>query len=369
MERPLFKPVGTPAQQLDTPALVVDVAMLEHNLRTVHTAFGLYQARLRPHASAHRCPMIAHRQLAAGGTVDGLSVTTVGEAEVFAAHGCRNLFLTNAVVTPVQLQRLCALARQATLTVPVDHPRHVHALTAAASRHGVELQVVVDVRTHTHGCGITPGQPAIDLARTIQQAPGLQFLGLTASAAPLASTDPAALASATRQGLQAVLATRKAMISAGLPVSLVSIGGTPAYEAVATLEGVTEIRAGTYALMDAGHADAMPALQPAARVLTTVISRPDSDTAITDCGQKAMGIDRGLPVVADLVGAVPTGLSAEHARLRLENDAARQLAVGEKIWLTPWDISTCVNLYDFMYAVRAGVLEAVWSVTARGHYV
>jgi D-serine deaminase-like pyridoxal phosphate-dependent protein len=148
----------------------------------------------------------------------------------------------------------------------------------------------------------------------------------------------------------------------------VSIGGTTAYETVAALAGVTEVRAGAYALMDARHATRLPSLRPAARVLTTVSSRPEPDTAITDCGQKAIGIDRGLPLVADIPGAVTAGLSAEHARLRLDSERACQLTVGDKIWLVPWDISTCVNVYDFMHAVRSGTLEAVWSVAARGQY-
>jgi D-serine deaminase-like pyridoxal phosphate-dependent protein len=121
--------------------------------------------------------------------------------------------------------------------------------------------------------------------------------------------------------------------------------------------------------MDARHVTRLPSLQPAARVLTTVTSRPEPDTAITDCGQKAIGIDLGLPQVAGLSGAVAAGLSAEHARLRLDSDTARKLIVGEKIWLTPWDIGTCVNLYDFMHAVRSGTLEAVWAVAARGQYL
>src|SRR5919108_5910821 len=116
MERPLFKPVGTAVMRLDTPALVVDLTVLEQNINTVHALFRQQQAKLRPHVSAHRCPHIAHLQTAAGGTVGGISVTTLGEAEVFAAHGCHDLFVANELVTPSKLRRLCALARQATVT-------------------------------------------------------------------------------------------------------------------------------------------------------------------------------------------------------------------------------------------------------------
>jgi D-serine deaminase-like pyridoxal phosphate-dependent protein len=368
MERPLFKPVGTAVMRLDTPALVVDLTILEQNIATVHALFLQQQARLRPHVSAHRCPSIAHMQTAAGGTVGGISVTTLGEAEVFAAHGCRDLFVANELVAPSKLRRLCALARQVRVTVAVDHPTHVRGLSAAASAQGSTLRVVVDVHTQAHHCGVAPGQPALELAQAIGQAAHLEFAGLTTTLDLTTAQNPEEVAVATRRALQPVLDTRGLLEQAGLAVPLVSVGGTTAYAAVATMAGVTEVRAGAYALMDARHAPFLPHLQSAARVLTTVTSQPAPDTAITDTGQKAIGSDRGLPVAADIPGAVVMGLSAEHCRLRLDGNAAGKMALGEKLWLTPWDIGTCTNLYDFMHAVRHDTLEAVWPVAARGYY-
>jgi D-serine deaminase-like pyridoxal phosphate-dependent protein len=120
--------------------------------------------------------------------------------------------------------------------------------------------------------------------------------------------------------------------------------------------------------MDARHMPFLPHLRTAARVLSTVTSRPEPGTAITDTGQKAIGSDRGLPVVADIPGAAVMGLSAEHCRLRLDGNADGRVVLGEKLWLTPWDIGTCTNLYDFIHAVRHDSLEAVWPVAARGYY-
>jgi D-serine deaminase-like pyridoxal phosphate-dependent protein len=368
MERPLFKPVGTPVLQLDTPALVVDLAVLEQNIDTVHTVFRQRQARLRPHVSAHRCPIIAHAQLAAGGTVGGIGVTTLGEAEVFNAHGFRDIFVANEIVTSSKLRRLCALAQRATITVAVDHVQNVAALAAAATAHGSTLRVVVDILTGTGRSGVAPGRPALELARAVCQAVPLEFAGLMSTAAPIRTADPAEATAAIQQGLQPVLDTRNMLEQAGIPVQVVSVGGTVAYETVVTMAGVTEVRAGTYALMDAGHAPLLPHLRPAAHVLTTVTSRPEPSIAITDVGQKAVGIDLGLPLAANIPGATVLGLSAEHCRLRLEGTAMQQIEPGEKLWLTPWDIGTCTNLYDYMHAVRHGTLEAVWSVAARGQY-
>ena len=120
MERPIFKPIGTPVAQLDTPALVVDLTLVEQNIATLHAFFQQREAKVRPHMT-HRCPALAHQQLAAGGTVGGISVTTVGEAEVFAEHGFDNICVANEVVTPQKIRRLCALARRASMIVAVDN--------------------------------------------------------------------------------------------------------------------------------------------------------------------------------------------------------------------------------------------------------
>ena len=127
---------------------------------------------MRPHVTAHRCPAIAHKQLAAGGTVGGIAVTTVGEAEVFAEHGFDDIFVANEVVTAAKIRRLCALARRARMTVAVDQAMNVADFSAAASSHGVTLRVVVDIHTSANRCGVAPGQPAVALAQTVRAAAG-----------------------------------------------------------------------------------------------------------------------------------------------------------------------------------------------------
>lgn len=368
MERPIFKPVGTPVERLDTPALVVDLAVLERNIETLHAFFRQGEAKVRPHIESHRCPAIAHKQLAAGGTVGGICVGTVGQAEVFAEHGFTDLLVANEIVTPQKISRLCALARHTKLTVAVDHPQNLQALSTAARTHGVTLHVVVDIHTRVNGCGVKPGQSALDLAKMVHQAPHLEFVGLITREGPTPTEDPGKLAAESRQWIQQVVDTREMVEQAGLTVRTVSVGGTYNYEIAGSVAGVTEVLAGTYALMDYRYAQSCPQFRPAARVMTTVTSRPEPGTAIVDAGQKAVGIDTGLPVAADLPGATVVSLSAEHGRLRLQDDAESQVMLAEKIWLTPRDIGTCVNLYDHIHAVRDGKLEVLWDVAARGRY-
>ena len=125
MERPIFKPIGTPEVELDTPALVVDLARLHQNIETMHSFFRGRATKLRPHVGAHGSPAIAHMQTAAGGTVGGITTATLGQAEVFAANGFADIFVANVIVTPIKIRRLCALARRVKVTVAVDSSKNV----------------------------------------------------------------------------------------------------------------------------------------------------------------------------------------------------------------------------------------------------
>jgi D-serine deaminase-like pyridoxal phosphate-dependent protein len=368
MERPIFKPVGTPVDQLDTPALVIDLPILQQNIETMHSFFRDRDVGLRPRVEAHRCPAIAHRQVAAGGTAGGISVTTVGQAEVFAASGFNDILVANIVVTPLKISRLCAVARRATMTVAVDDARNVRSLSEAASTLGVTLEVMVAIDTGLGSFGVQPGQPAANLAKEVSDAEGLSFAGLTAvdGAAPLDDSDR--LAAESRRSIQQVIDTREMVEKAGMKVKAVSVGGTHNYEIAAEMEGVTEILAGSYALMDQRHVQHRPQFRPAAMVMATVTSTPEAGKVITDAGQKAIGADTGAPFVAGVPGARAGSLSAEHGAIELDASANGRLDLRDKVSFIPWDIGTCANLHDYMFGVREGKLEAVWEIAARGRY-
>ena len=367
MERPIFKPVGTPVEELDTPSLIINLDILEQNIETLHSFFRERQAKVRPHIEAHRCPAIAHKQLAAGGTVGGISVTTVGEAEVFAQTGFNDIFVAKEIVTAQKIGRLCALAHHARITVAVDSPQNVQALSEAAQNNGVALNVVVDIHTGQDLCGVEPGQPAVDLATAISGAKDLNFAGLMTYEGEILTEDSEELASQSRKWIQQVLDTREMVEKNGMDVPVVSVGGTHNYEIAGDLAGVTEVAAGSYALMDYKYRKHRPQFNPAARVMTTVISHPEPQLALMDCGQKAIGSDLGLPVAEDFPGASVTSTSAEHGFLVFD-DGQSKVDLGDKVFLTPMEIGNCVNTYDYINAVRGGKLEVVWDIAARGRY-
>jgi D-serine deaminase-like pyridoxal phosphate-dependent protein len=287
---------------------------------------------------------------------------------VFAASGIADILVASEVVTVQKIRRLCAVARHARVTVAVDSVQNARDLSEAAQQAHATLGVAVHVRVRGLGAGVAPGAVAVELARHVSRAKGLSFQGLMAYEGVILAESPDKLATESRAAIQPVLDTRQMVEQAGFEVRMVSVGGTHNYEIAGAMVGVTEVRAGSYALMDHRHAKQRPQFKIAARVLATVTSRPDAESVITDTGQKAIGADLGMPVPDGVQGLEVVSLSAEHGKLKPTSADAARLDVGDKLWLVPYDIGTCVNLYDYMHAVRDGKLEAVWDVSARGLY-
>ena len=378
MERPVFQPPGTPMEELDTPALVVDLDVMDRNIETFHACFKQSDAKVRPHVGRHQCPQIAHMQLLAGATVGGIGVTTVGEAEVFSEAGFRDILVANQVVTRSKIRRLCALAGSNRITVAVDDPRNVADLSEAATATGATLGILVELDVGQGRCGVAPGAGAVEVAQSVARSPGLRFEGLMAIPPALFAADgagqdsslpkPVDLEGEYRAQLQPLADTRELIERAGLPVSTVSVGGTHNYDVACRMPGITEVLAGTYPLMDYQYCQRRPELSPAAKVLTAVISRPTGQSAVVDAGHKATGPDRGLAVLEGMPGAQATRFSAEHGVLALEGEAAQRLKPGDKAWLVPFDLGLCINQYDYIRAVRGGKLEGFWSIAGRGRF-
>jgi D-serine deaminase-like pyridoxal phosphate-dependent protein len=367
MERPIIKPIGTPVEELDTPALVVDMDVLEENIRLVHSSFEHSGAKIRPYVETHRCPAIAHKQLAASGTNGGVSVASVGEADAFAQSGISDILVVNEVVGAQKIARLCALARQASVTVAVDSAANAASLSEAAQGAGVTLNVVVDINTGQERSGVAPGQPALALAQVLFSIEALNFSGLMSLEDDDLGEDADSLIEKSCHRIQQTLDTREMLERNGIAVETVCVSAQQPHLA-SQVSGVTEVISGAYALMDIRHSALLPELEPAAKVLAAVTSLPEAGVAILDTGRKAMGDDYGFPVVAGRQGLDVVSMSAEHGKLKWQEGADVSLSLGERIWFTPMDIGACVNVYDYIQAVRGGKLEAVLDISARGLY-
>ncbi len=367
MERPIFQPAGTPVEELDTPALLVDLDLMERNIQSYHGYFAGTAVTVRPVVTSHLCPQVARRQVSAP-AARGIAATTLGEAEVFAASGFDDILVDTPVVTNSKIRRLCALASQTKVSVAVDSTANVAQLSQAAASAEVELGVMVEIEAGMGRCGVAPDSEAVALARAVNDANGLNFLGIMATVPGPSGDDPGSHASQTRERLQVAIDAKDLMESAGLSVLEVSVGGAHCHSAVGDLPGITEVRAGRYPLMDVRLQDHLPELSLAAVVLATVISHPVPDLAVLDSGHKATGPDHGRPVLQGVAGGFAARFSAEHGIVELESGAEQSLPPGQKARLAPWELAATVNQYDYIRAVRNERLEGYWPLSARGRF-
>jgi D-serine deaminase-like pyridoxal phosphate-dependent protein len=339
---------------ISTPALLIDLSVMESNLKKMAGFFQEGPARLRPHYKNHKCVALAKRQVACGAI--GMSCATLGEAEALVRSGVQNILLVNEIAGAVKVDRFAHLSREADLIVAVDNERTVAALAAASARMNEHLSVVVDVDTGLGRCGVTPGEPALALAQSIV-AQGLRFRGVTGYEGHCGRMPPGPdKIDATQRAMDRLVGTANLIRSHGLPVEIVSAGGTGTYSISGRFPGVTEIQAGSYLLMDTDYQTVCTDFDLALSVLGTVISRTGNERLIVDVGLKAISGERGLPVLKNLNGACLRRLNAEHAIVDIL-DPNLPVQVGEQVEIWAHYSDATVNLHRQMFGVRDGRLE------------
>ena len=368
MESPIIKPLGTAVNELDTPSLIVDLDNLEHNIEVMHSFFRNREQNIRPRVDSHGCASIAYQQLAGGGTAGGISVQTLSQAETFAQQGFMDIFIANKIVTKSKITRLCSLASTIKITITIDNDRNITDLSEAAELAKVNLDVAVEINSEFGLFGVDPGTKAVSLARNITKSNGLCFAGLTSSCDLKPHSDMFPNNTYVQKYVQPILDTREMIEKNGIEVTLVSLGNTNIFQDVGSMDGVTEILAGSYALMDRQHISSNSPLKPSAEVICTITGIPDKSIAITDGGVKSIGGDHGDPLVTKLEGVQARSLSAEHGNLDISNITDSSLKLGDKVFLIPMNITECVNLHDYILGVRGNILETIWSISSRGHY-
>ncbi len=346
---------------LPTPALIVDVAALDRNIATMAAFFSEGPCKLRPHVKAHKAPAIARRQLAAG-SCSGLTCATVAEAEAVAGLDA-DLLIANELVDDRTCERVATLAAGRRVMVAVDSAVGVAALSGAAQRAGVTIGVLVDLDVGQRRCGVTPGQEALTLAHLASATPGLELLGVMGYEGHVqAIRDRGEREERTLAAMRTLVATAELLLRAGLRCDIVSGGGTGTFDISGRVPGITEVQAGSYALMDTDYRDTGVPFEQAFWVLGTVISR-SADRCVVNAGHKAMTKDHGLPSVDGIEGAMVTALNDEHAVIALPSGAS--VAIGDRLRLTPSHTDPTVNLHDAFHAIDGERVVDRWPI-ARG---
>jgi D-serine deaminase-like pyridoxal phosphate-dependent protein len=345
--------------QVETPALIVDLDAMEANLRDMSNFFAGRACKLRPHFKNHKTPVLAWKQIRAGAI--GMTCATVREAEILVEHGIINILIANEIAGQEKPERLAELSRNASVMVGVDNVASIRDLAVAQRNRKSQIEVLIDVNTGLNRCGVVPGQPALELARYAVEH-GLAVRGVMGYEGHLQALPPSAERDeAVRVGAKAIVESAALLESAGIAATIRSTGGTGTYAAAGTYPGITEIQAGSYLLMDNIYVSRGASFQRSLTVLATVISTRGRNHAVLDCGVKAISGERGLPTMKDVPGARLSALHAEHAILEL-NSESPVLTPGQKaeVWVHYSDAT--VNLHSKMYGVRNGELEETFLI-------
>jgi D-serine deaminase-like pyridoxal phosphate-dependent protein len=347
--------------QIETPALLIDMEALEANIRLMAEFMRGRRVRLRPHFKTHKSPAIAHLQMAAG--AKGICCAKLGEAEVLLASGIPDVLIANQVIDPAKIARLAGLARgPARVTVCVDDARNVMALSAACAAVGATLRVLVEVDVGMNRCGVKTAEECVALARLAAGSPGLAFEGIQAYEGHLVQYNEIEKRRAGVQEMIAkIAAVKKALEAASLPVKEISGGGTATYNLTGDNTIWTEIQAGSYVFMDNSYDLMDLAFRESLTLLATVI-HTHPGRAVTDAGLKVCSTDHGAPTVKGHTG-LEVRANEEHGIIE---DPAGLFSWGQKIEYVPSHCCTTVNLHDTYHCVRGGVLETLWPIAGRG---
>ena len=358
--------IGIPKEEIDTPALLIDLDIMESNIQKMADFFSTVNADLRPHTKTHKTPIIAHKQIEAGAI--GVTCAKLGEAEAMVHAGIRDILIANQIVGKQKIARLINLANHSDIMVAVDDPHNVNQLSAAAQAKGVTLRVLIEVNVGMNRCGTEPGAPTLELAQHILKSEALRFEGLMGyEGHTVANPSLIERKIATEKSMTLLVDTKHLLEENGIPVKIMSGGGTGTHKITGAFPEMTEVQAGSYVFIDATYRNVEGGgdqFDCSLSVLTTIISRPNPTRVIVDAGLKMLAKEFGVPQPIGIDGLEMIGLSEEHGRMTA--DASVDLTPGDKLELLPTHCCTTVNLHDCYYGIRDGVVESVWEIAARG---
>ncbi len=355
---------------IDTPAILIDLDIMEGNLKRVADYAREHELRVRPHTKTHKIPALGKRQLEHGAS--GLTVAKTGEAEVMLASGTPDLLVAYPVIGQKKLERLCEVARKTRVTVALDSLFAARQLSDAARLHQVDFGVLVETDVGLARMGVAPGEELIALAKGVTNFPRLDLEGFTFYPGHIKVQDERGHEEIVKLGrlVESITADFR---KAGLPHKIISGGSTPAlYHSHKT--GVNEIRPGTYIFNDRNCVECGAATwdQCAATILATVVSTARPGHMIIDGGSKTFSTDRLVTgeatfgLVNEAPGALFHKMNEEHGYIDLRRAEKQDFQVGERVRVIPNHICVAMNLHEQVYGIRGNEVVEVWKVEARG---
>jgi D-serine deaminase-like pyridoxal phosphate-dependent protein len=363
---------GISKWELDTPALCVDLDVLERNLGVMRQKLAVTKIASRPHGKTHKCPAIATLQMESGSI--GICAAKVSEAEAFFANGIDRILMTTANVTTPKIRRAIEIRKKNPRFVQaVDHPQNARDLSDAARQAGVVADVVIDVAVGTR-TGVPAGDQALALGQLVDGLPNLKLRGIISYDGGVQHVK--GFEQRRKQALdryEPSIDTARRFKQAGLSTEIFSGGGTGTYNIMHEAPGTTDVQVGSYVFMDCQYIEigsdtnqeVFDDFGPSLTVLSTVVNAYFPGSLTTDAGAKALTLNKPGPWVIGEKGFAYNAGSDEFGSIRYEA-ASRPYKVGDKLEMIVPHCDPVVNEYDQIYAIRKERVEAVWPVAARG---
>ncbi|HWR83269.1 MAG TPA: alanine racemase [Candidatus Deferrimicrobium sp.] len=362
----------TNLSDIDTPAVLIEKSVMENNVRLMQALSDRCRVNLRVHVKTHKIPALAKLQLKAGAI--GIAVAKLGEAEVMAAAGIKDIQIANIIVGESKFRRLARLSRTCRLSIAIDSEENAKELSIVLSRSRRSVNVFIKVDTGLRRCGLAAFPRILQLVERAQKLKGVKIVGLLTHAGH-------AYGARNRKQVQdigqaegeVVVRFARRLTRLGFQIPVVSVGSTPTAPYCAAVDGVTELRVGNYIFNDMTQValGTVGLNRCALGVLATVISIPTPDRAVIDAGSKALGTDRGahgrdiLAGFGHIVGGGGelTRLSEEHGVIER---LTRPFKIGQKVRVIPNHACTVMNLFDSAYLVDGEAVIERNPVAARG---
>jgi D-serine deaminase-like pyridoxal phosphate-dependent protein len=357
--------------EIDTPALVVDLDIMENNLARVASYAREHDLRLRPHTKTHKSPWVGRKQLEAGAV--GLTVAKVGEAEVMISAEPADLLVAYPVIGRSKLDRLMQVARRTSVTVAVDSVFVARQVSDAARAASVAVGLLAEFDAGMGRVGVDPGESLLALAQGIERLPHVALAGITCYPGHIKDPGDEGLAELAALS-ETVKSTLALFRRCGVEAKVVSGGSTPTLFHSHQVEGLNEIRPGTYVFNDLStvRSGGCEFANCAATILATVVSTARPGQMIVDGGSKTFSSDRLPNTTEAIFGYVVEAPDARFFRMNEEHGyidvsrAGREFSVGDRVRIIPNHVCASVNLHDQVYGIRGDEVEHVWRVEARG---
>lgn len=363
--------VGMDEADIQTPSLVVDLDAFERNIEVMRAFCEKADVRHRVHGKMHKSVDIALYQIEKGNAC-GVCCQKVSEAEVFARGGVKDVLVSNQVRDPMKIDRLARIPKLGARTICcIDDIDNVIDLSTAATKHGTQIEVLVEIDCGAGRCGVVSGQPVVDIAKAVNAANGLKFSGIQAYQGAMQHMKNFDERKAkTAIAVDMVKETIYMLKAEGLDCDIVGGGGTGSYYFEGSSGVFNELQCGSYAFMDADYqridderGESISEFANALFILTSVMSHTKADKAICDAGLKAQSVDSGLPYIFGRSDVEYIKCSDEHGVI---SDPDGVLKINEKLKLVPGHCDPTCNVHDWYVGVRNGMVESVWPVSARG---